>query len=419
MTAPTKAARPEKPRGSPLFAAANGQWAKKINGVHHYFGPWEDHASALDRFYREYPDLKEGRRPRASRRSPSAYVTVEELVQSCLADKLALVESEDLDLSTFKEYLHTGRLITSTFTKHRSAADLHEDDWRKLRGELAGRYSARSMQKFLRYVRAIFEHGRNTYGITPEYGAGLQPPSRRRLQAERSARPNRLLTPSEVRLLAASATPPVRAMILLAINAGFNNHDVAALPMSLIDLEGGVIDYGRPKTGIRRRVILWPETTRAIRHVIAKRPKPKRKADADLLFITRYGHPWMRRDIVYAKDGETVKDVSRINTVTTEFNKARKGAGLERKGVSFTSLRHTFRTIAEEVGARNAILLLMGHGFAGMDDVYLHRIKEEKLREVTDHVRAWYLSGRPARHRKDEQSDQETEGAPEGQTCGK
>ena len=54
------------------------------------------------------------------------------------------------------------------------------------------------------------------------------------------------------------------------------------------------IDYPRPKTGIRRRCALWPETVQAVREALAKRPTPKDEADAGLVFITKYGGPWAR-----------------------------------------------------------------------------------------------------------------------------
>ena len=52
--------RPAKPRPDfPLFAHANGQWAKKIRGKLRYFGPWEDPQTAEDNYCRQKPELEE------------------------------------------------------------------------------------------------------------------------------------------------------------------------------------------------------------------------------------------------------------------------------------------------------------------------------------------------------------------------
>ena len=54
--------RPAKPRPDfPLFAHANGQWAKKVNGKLHYFGAWSDPQAAEDNYCRQKHELEKHR----------------------------------------------------------------------------------------------------------------------------------------------------------------------------------------------------------------------------------------------------------------------------------------------------------------------------------------------------------------------
>ena len=59
------------------------------------------------------------------------------------------------------------------------------------------------------------------------------------------------------------------------------------LTLSALDLDDGILDYPRPKTGLPRRCPLWPETVAEIREVLATRKAPKDEANAGLVFITR------------------------------------------------------------------------------------------------------------------------------------
>src|SRR5690349_958569 len=91
-----------------------------------------------------------------------------------------------------------------------------------------------------------------------------------------------------------AATQPLKAMILLGVNCGFGNSDVATLPLAALDLDSGWVNYPRPKTGIPRRCPLWPETVTALREWLAERPEPKAEADRPLVFVTKYGHAWTK-----------------------------------------------------------------------------------------------------------------------------
>src|SRR5262245_12068530 len=108
------------------------------------------------------------------------------------------------------------------------------------------------------------------------YGSSFKRPSKKTLRIDRAKKGAKLFTGAEVRRLTGAAGVHLRAMLLLGINAGFGNADCGTLPLSAVDLEGGVIDYPRPKTGIPRRCPLWPETIAAVKESLAQRPAPKR-----------------------------------------------------------------------------------------------------------------------------------------------
>jgi integrase len=147
------------------------------------------------------------------------------------------------------------------------------------------------------------------------------------------------------------------------------------------NLETGWIDYARPKTGIARRCPLWPETVEAIKESLAKRPEPKNPEHAGLVFITKKRESWFKSD-------------STANPVSVMFGKLLRELNLNgRAGLGFYTLRHTFRTIADESKDQPAIDYIMGHARDDMASVYRERISDERLKAVTDYVRAW-LFGR-------------------------
>jgi len=165
-------------------------------------------------------------------------------------------------------------------------------------------------------------------------------------------------------------------MILLGINCGFGNADCAALPISAVNLDAGLIDFPRPKTGIPRRVVLWPETVAALHEVLTKRPEPKKPEHAGLVFVTKYGGSWGKD----SSDNPVAKE-------TAKFLRALHVNG--RKGLGLYTLRHTFRTVADESKDQPAVDFIMGHEVPHMSAVYRETISDERIKAVTDHVRAW------------------------------
>jgi integrase len=174
----------------------------------------------------------------------------------------------------------------------------------------------------------------------------------------------------------ASADAQLPGMILLGLNCGFGMADCGRLPISSVDLESGWVDFPRVKTGIPRRCPLWPETVVAVREAIVMRPEPKNPADAGLVFLTARGHPWNKENM--------------SSPAVWKFRKLLIALGINgRKGIGFYTLRHTFRTVADESKDQPAADHIMGHARDDMASVYRERINDERLRAVADHVRRW------------------------------
>ena len=367
--------KPTKPRADfPLFPHATGRWAKKIRGKMHYFGPWADPGGALDKYVKEKDALHAGRKPREE----SDGVTVKELCNRFLNAKQALVDSGELTRRSWDDYKAACALAVSHFGKGRLVSDLDPDDFAGLRKKLARKWGPVTLGNVIQRIRVAFKFAWDGGLIDRpvRYGQSFKRPSRKVVRIDRAQKGPRLFTAEEVRRLADAAGVQMKAMILLGANAGFGNADCGRLPIAAADLDAGVIDFPRPKTGIPRRCVLWPETVAAIRETLAARPTPKNAADAGLVFITKYGLPW-------AKD-------TADQTLAKEFGKLLRKLKINgRKGLGFYTLRHTFRTIADAAKDRPAADYIMGHEVPHMSSVYRETIGDDRLRAVAEHVRAW------------------------------
>jgi integrase len=209
------------------------------------------------------------------------------------------------------------------------------------------------------------------------FGSGFMRPSKKTLRLHRAAQGAKLFTADEISRLLKAASVPMRAMILLGINCGFGNADCGNLPLSALDLDSGVVDFPRPKTGVARRCVLWPETTAALRAVLDQHRPPKKEEYAQLVFVTQRGLSW-------SKD-------TNDNPVTKEMRKLLNPLGIDGHR-NFYTLRHTFRTVADEAKDQPAADFIMGHESTHMSSHYRESISDERLKAVANHVRAWLFA---------------------------
>ena len=192
-----------------------------------------------------------------------------------------------------------------------------------------------------------------------------------------------MIEADDLRQLIHMARPQMKAMILLALNAGLGNTDVSELSRSSADLRHGWLDYPRLKTGVGRTCPLWPETVSAIRAALADRPAARNAVDERLIFLTRCGQPWVR--VTPRDDGAAIV----ADSVSLEFSKLLKLAVLSRRGLGFYALQHIFRTVADRCKDQPAIDHIMGHSDGSMDEDYRERIDADRLVAVTNTVRSW------------------------------
>jgi integrase len=385
--------RPKKPYPDfPLSPHPSGAWQKKIRGKIHYFGRWAKRVNgklvriegdgweeALALYKAQADDLHAGRTPRVT----GAELTVADLCNAFRTAKLRQQEAGEISARMYDEYVATTDRLFATFGKTRLVDDLAADDFEALREEMAKQWGPVRLGNEIQKVRTVFKYGFESGLIERpiRYGPQFKKPSAGVLRRHRAKTGERMLEAHEIRTLLDAAPVPLKAMILLGVNAGFGNHDIATLPLSALNLDNGWVNYARPKTGIPRRCPLWPETVAALREAIAQRPEPRQEEAKGLAFVTTRGRAWLVRGIA--------------NPVSVGARDLMKTVGIHHGGIGFYTLRHVFRTVADAARDPVATDLIMGHADPSIAAHYRERIEDNRLRAVAEHVRQWLFDETP------------------------
>ncbi len=374
----TSAKQIQKPRPDfPLFPHQTGRWAKKVRGKFQFFGSTltdPKGQAALNLWLDQKDDLLAGRQPRVHRGDG---FTVRDLCNRFLTAKQQQLDTGEIANRTWHDYKATTDRLITEFGKSRLVEDLATEDFEALRASIAKTRGHVSLGNEIQRIRTVFRYGYDSGLIAApmRFGPLFKRPSKKVVRIARAKQGEKMFEAKDIQQLLELATPRLKAMILLAVNCGFGNNDCATLHMRALDLDGGWIDFPRPKTGVHRRCPLWPETVEALRLVLEKRKAPKDADHAENVFVT-------------LKFGSYARDLGG-GPVSKEFAKIVKTADLEQTGRGFYALRHTFRTIADGSRDQPACDHIMCHSRDDMASVYRERIDDDRLRAVADHVRAW------------------------------
>jgi integrase len=386
------AERPKKPYADfPLTPHASGKWMKKIRGRIHYFGNWAKRANgqlvrvegdgweqALALYKAQADDLHAGRTPRIN----TDGLTVADLCNRFLTAKQRKMEAREIGQRMFGEYKATTDRLVATFGAKRRVDDIASDDFESLRADLAKQFGPVRLGNEITRIKSVFKYASDN-GLLDKpvrYGSEFKKPGKAVLRKHKVDAGGNMMEAEEIRKLLNAADPATKAMLLLGVNCGFGPTDCATLPLDAVDLNAGWIDYARPKTGIARRCPLWPETVQALKDALAVRPTPKHETDAKLVFISARGNRFISCNAAHP-----------VTVVIVHLMKTTK---VHREGRGPYTMRHVFRTVADDALDRVAIDLIMGHSDPSMGGHYRERIDDSRLVAVAEHVRTW-LFGKP------------------------
>ena len=407
--APPKTVKPRK--DFPLTPHhRSGQWCKKVRGKIYYFGKLDDPDAALKKWVEQKDYLLAGLVPPSRVKLPPA-TAPEDAFAKTDGDALLLRDLTNHYLSDSQERLEQGEIQTATFLdrnaacerlfdffdRYRAVESLTPVDFAAFRSHLAtakkrkkhqgGRrlkkknVSLLTLRNRIRDSRAIFIWGyKKRLFETPLEKLWLESfelPNGSAISREANEKLIEPLTSAELRGMLDHASPMFKTLLLLGINGGLGNTDVSRIERRHLSSDFTWLNLPRQKTGKRRKIPLWPETTKAILALLGKTSSRKKLKQTERLFISASG-----KELTTKRSKDLVGQA---------FSRLAKRLKIHRPGVNFYQLRHLFQTIGDETGDFIAVSFLMGHSEKSISDDYRNTPSTERLLRVTEHIRKWLL----------------------------
>ncbi|MGE3803395.1 MAG: tyrosine-type recombinase/integrase [Gemmataceae bacterium] len=373
----------------PLWPNPCGYWCKKIGGKVRYFGAWKRGvtAEAAEQMYAERRQaLEDGLTPDVDK--PDGGIRLKDLLNKYRQHKKTRWQDGDISERTFQGAEDACVFVYKNLDGNRKVSDLGPSDFAHLRKRLQQR-SRKGKSKspiilgnWIGRIRSVFKYALKNGLIehAVRFGEDFEKPSARNVREYKQGRVDEIkgqgadptFSSDEIRAMLHAAKQPLKAMILLGINCGLGNSDIAHLRRDHLNLETGWLDYVRPKTGVTRKAKLWPETMQAINEWLEVRPDHKDPAHARLVFTTKRGHWWGRHPNPLSHEMRKLLDKLKINASR-----------------NFYTLRHTFRTEGGKTGDDNAISWAMGHVIPGMGAHYVKYVHDDRLAAIAQIVHDW------------------------------
>lgn len=271
-------------------------------------------------------------------------------LQMYAEDKRYLTYFQDFLIGHYLDCIHVDQVTASVLSHYRSHAQEEAKSGRTLKKRLA------TLSKWMHWLAdenflEALPKDMNRYAKVKSLGGG----------------PKEFFTVDEVKRLYAAANERMKLWILLGLNAGLTQREIATLEASMIDWDNGILERPRNKTGELTRAKLWPVTLSKL--------KQQRSPNGSPLLVTASGQPLV-------VDREVDGKVSRTDTIGNRFNKFRVNVGVS---PPFKAFRKTGADFIEERQPELTSFYL-SHATQGTKTYYV-RQHFDRLFEVTDGMR--------------------------------
>jgi integrase len=385
---------PKLPANSPLCIHPKGYQAS-IGGRTHWIAGKVSVADALRSYHRKAAAIMGDAKPLTSVKPVASNVRVQlhTILNRWLHLQRERAEQKKITAGMYEQYKLSAVRINAATTGW-LVEDWTPTNSEELHTELVEKWGEDFARRAMTHLKIAADHAADRDWIAAPIRLGAN------LIRKLTARPARgmkwkLYTVAQVRMILTAAAEDAKAthgpkriaaeqlhaMILLCLNGGYGAKEVSDLPWAAVDLDGAIIDHNRGKTeefNVPHIVPLWPETVAALRLVRVQRP------DDTLVFRTREGNPWCRREAKFDK-GRLTRATNHDN-VAWRFNGLVRRLGLKIDGESFYKLRHVHSSIADAFQDRHATYPLTGHQIPGVKHNYV-KVAVERIREVVNYLR--------------------------------
>lgn len=362
-----------KPKQTKLsYHPATRYWYKTAKGKRYYLFRLEDDPEG-EKSLTEWLRIQDD--PDGLRAGKDGLLSLHELCNRFMAFKESRKRSGELSQRMYDEYLSVCNTLLAELGKETAVNAINPTTLSKVRDRWAVQYGVNGLSKRITQARSLFKfaYDEDLLEKPIRYGQSFSKPTSKTIRKHRIEKGRLDFTKEEILSMLQHANPTQKAMILLGINCGLGNSDIADIEHGHIDFANSMLTYDRNKTATPRRCPLWKETIDSLRLAITSRPESNSK-------------------VFVSKNGKDYTDEARTGwRVTGEFRQVCTKAEIAQNGRGFYSLRRTFQTQAEACRDLPAIRLIMGHTEAAndMSARYRQHIEDERLVAAARAVHEW------------------------------